>query len=212
MAARQTRKEKQAATRTLLMKAAAKVCAKRGLQQASIDEVAEEAGYTKGAFYANFASKEELFLAMLDERFGEELERIEQALRADRPPDEAARAAGESFMSFMRSDPEWERLYLEFVGYAARDDEFRQELLTRLRAMDARLAEIYRRWTEEIGITPPIPIEEITLMTSIMADGFLLRQQLDPALGGELYGKMLATFMLGLKERARSGEAQTAQA
>ena len=41
----------------------------RECSRASVDEVAEEAGYTKGAFYANFKSKEELFLAMLDERF-----------------------------------------------------------------------------------------------------------------------------------------------
>ena len=64
--ARLTRKEKQAHTRNCLMKSAAKVFAKRGLQQASIDEVAEEAGYTKGAFYANFKNKRELVYALLD--------------------------------------------------------------------------------------------------------------------------------------------------
>jgi AcrR family transcriptional regulator len=56
---RLTRKEKQAHTRTCLMESAGKVFAKRGLQQASIDEVAEDAGFTKGAFYANFKNKEE---------------------------------------------------------------------------------------------------------------------------------------------------------
>ena len=44
------------------------------MQQASIDEVAEHAGFTKGAFYANFESKEELFLALLDDHFAEHLE------------------------------------------------------------------------------------------------------------------------------------------
>ena len=74
--ARLTRKEKQAHTRECLMRSAAKVFTQRGLQQASIDEVAEDAGFTKGAFYANFKNKEELFLAMLDERFTERIEEI----------------------------------------------------------------------------------------------------------------------------------------
>src|ERR1700679_3861070 len=66
---RLSRKEKQAQTRSCLMRSAAKLFAQRGFRDASIDDVAEDAGFTKGAFYANFASKEELFLAMLDEHF-----------------------------------------------------------------------------------------------------------------------------------------------
>ena len=77
---RLTRKEKQAHTRECLMQSAARVFTRRGLQQASIDEVAEDAGFTKGAFYANFKSKEELFLVMLDDRFAEALERLERML------------------------------------------------------------------------------------------------------------------------------------
>src|ERR671910_103600 len=67
MKRRISRSEKQAKTRSSLLKAAAKVFCRHGLEGASIDEVSAEAGYTKGAFYANFKSKEELFLVMLDE-------------------------------------------------------------------------------------------------------------------------------------------------
>jgi AcrR family transcriptional regulator len=199
-----TRKQKQARTRAKLMSSAGKLFCRRGLQQASVDEIAQDAGYTKGAFYSNFKSKEELFLAMLDQKFGEEIERIEAALKIDESPDEVARHAGEDFMRFMRSDPEWERLYLEFVAYAARNDEFRQELLTRCRAMDERLGEVYQRWSEQIGIKNPIPIADITQITSIMTEGFLVRQQIDPELSEELYGTMLAAFMLGLREMWRA--------
>jgi AcrR family transcriptional regulator len=191
------------------MLSAGKLFCRRGLEQASVDEIAQDAGYTKGAFYSNFKSKEELFLAMLDQKFGEEIERVEAALRTDEAPDEAARHAGEDFIRFLRSDPEWERLYLEFVAYAGRNDEFRQELLTRCRAMDQRLEEVYRRWHEAIGIEPPIPLEDITQITSIMTQGFLMSQQIDPELSEELYGTMLAAFTLGLREmwRAQDPEA-----
>ena len=204
-----TRKEKQARTRAKLMGSASKLFCRHGLERASVDEIAQDAGYTKGAFYSNFKSKEELFLAMLDQKFGEEIERIEGALGTDDHPDEVARHAGEDLIRFMRSDPEWERLYLEFVAYAGRNDEFRQELLTRCRAMDERLEEVYRRWHTRIGIEPPIPLAEITQMTSIMTEGFLVRQQIDPEISDELFGTMVATFMLGLREmwRAQDPEA-----
>jgi AcrR family transcriptional regulator len=204
---RLTRKEKQAHTRKCLIEAAAKVFTRRGMERASIDEVAEDAGYTKGAFYANFKSKEELFLAMLDEKFGEEIQRIEKALSTDEAPSEAVRHAGEDFIRFARSDPEWERLYLEFVAYAVRNDDFRQELLTRSRAMEERLTEVYRRWNESVGIEPPIPLEDVTRITSIMTHGFLMNQQIDPDLREELYGTMLAAFLLGLREMRRAGDA-----
>ena len=88
---RLTRQEKQAHTRACLMRSAAKVFARRGLQQASIDEVAEDAGFTKGAFYANFKSKEELFLAMLDERFTQRIEGIESVIAGEGSTAEKAR-------------------------------------------------------------------------------------------------------------------------
>src|ERR1700736_3807882 len=124
---RLTRKEKQAQTRSCLMHSAAKVFARRGLQQASIDEVAEDAGFTKGAFYANFKNKEELFLAMLDERFAERVEDIEQAIADEGSTVQKARRGGDLFVQSLRADLEWERLFFEFSAYAARDEDFRQE-------------------------------------------------------------------------------------
>jgi AcrR family transcriptional regulator len=204
---RLTRKEKQARTRAKLLRSAARLFCRRGLEQASVDEIAQGAGYTKGAFYSNFKSKEELFLAMLDEQFAAELERIESALRTDESPDQAARHAGEEFMRFVGTDPEWERLYVEFAVYAARNGEFREELVTRCRAMDERLEEVYRRWGDAIGIVPPMPLAEVARITSIMADGFVVRRLIDPTLGEEVYGTMIATFMLGLREMWRQREA-----
>lgn len=56
--------------------------------------------------------------------------------------------------------------------------------------MDQQLEEVYRRWSERIGIVPPIPLEDITRITSIMTDGFVMRQQIDRELDEELYGTM----------------------
>src|SRR6266542_2907779 len=77
---RPTREEKKARTRAQLIDAAATVFARRGLVAASLDEVAEEAGLTKGAVYSNFASKEDLFQAVIDERLNEPMMHIADAI------------------------------------------------------------------------------------------------------------------------------------
>ena len=118
---RLTRQQQQERTRSRLMSAATKLFACKGMQQASIDEVAEEAGYTKGAFYANFRSKEELFLAMLDESFGERIKEVERAFDTEGAPPEQARLAAADYARASRDDPEKERLLLEFMGHALRN-------------------------------------------------------------------------------------------
>jgi AcrR family transcriptional regulator len=211
---RLTRKEKQARTRTCLMSSAAKVFARRGMEQASIDEVAEDAGYTKGAFYANFKSKEELFLAMLDERFAERLEQCDRVMASGGSPVEQARQIGLDFMRYVAADPEWERLFFEFAAYAARNDEFRQELVTRYRSLRERIADSYRRRAEELGVEPPIPVEDLATMTFAMANGVALEKLLEPdAVPEDLYATMLSLFFTGLGDlAAERGEGSRAPA
>jgi AcrR family transcriptional regulator len=182
------------------MASAARVFTKRGLQQASIDEVAEDAGFTKGAFYANFKNKEELFLAMLDERFAERIEDIERVIAGEGTTAEKARRAGDDFTSMIAADPEWERLFFEFSAYAARNEDFRQELVTRYRSMRHRIAAALRARHEELGIEePPLPFEQVALMTCAMANGFALEKLLEPdAVPDDLYGTMLTVFFAGL--------------
>ena len=207
MPRRRTRKEQQAHTRSCLMKSAAKVFARRGLQQASIDDVAEDAGFTKGAFYANFKSKEELFLAMLDERFARKIEEIDRAAAGDEEPEQQARRAGEDFARHMQADPEWQRLFFEFAAHAARNEDFREELVTRYRALRERIAAVYERRSRELGMEPPVPLEQIAMMTFAMGNGIALEQLLEPeAVPDDLFGTMMMVFFTGLRTLAEAGE------
>src|SRR4051795_1945622 len=187
-----TRKEKQAKTRSALLKSAAKLICRKGITEASIDDVTSDAGYTKGAFYANFKSKEEMFLVMLDQAYAEELERLEAHLPGDGAPAEEVRESAADFINFVRSDPEWPRLYFEFVVYAARNPEFREELATRNRAMRERIAEVIRKWSADFSAQPPFPFEDIAMMLFCMADGFLIQQLVEPGTDSGLYGTMNA--------------------
>jgi AcrR family transcriptional regulator len=205
-----TRREKQQRTRKSLLDAAAGLFCKRGLEGTSIDEVAHTAGYTKGAFYANFKSKEELFLVMLDEHFARELERLDHALAGSEEPLEEARAAAADFIHFA-SDDDWPRMYFQFVAHAARDEDFRQELATRHTAMRDRLTALFKRWNQATGSgPPPLPVEQITAMMFFMADGFLLDRMIEPGLSEDLYATMVGVLLRGLEamqaEQAEQGE------
>jgi AcrR family transcriptional regulator len=181
------------------MRSAARVFARRGLQQASIDEVAEDAGFTKGAFYANFKSKEELFLAMLDERFAKRIEDIERVVAGEGSTAQKARRAGDQFVQRLSADREWERLFFEFSAYAARDEDFRQELVTRYRAMRDRIAAALEAHAEEAEKEPTLGSDQVALMVCMMGNGFALEKLLEgDAVPDELYGTMLMIFFAGL--------------
>jgi AcrR family transcriptional regulator len=197
---RLTRKERQEHTRARLMSSAARVAARRGLEGASLDEVAEEAGYTKGAVYANFAGKEDLFLAMLDARFADRLAELDRVLAVDAPPEEQARRAARDFIAAIESEPEWERLFFAFAVYASRNEGFRRELVARYRALRERIAELLDQRARELGIEPAVPPDQVATMTFAMANGIALERLLEPeAVPDELYPTMMATFFAGLR-------------
>jgi AcrR family transcriptional regulator len=205
---RLSRKERQAHTRTRLMRSAASVAAQRGLERASLDAVAEHAGFTKGAVYANFKSKEDLFLAMLDARFAERLAELDRILSSEEDPDVQARAAAAGFIAAIESEPEWQRLFFEFTVYAARNQGFRVELAARSRAMRERLAERLAARAARLGIEPVLPPEQVATMIFAMAHGVALERLLDPkAVPDGLLPEMMTVFFSGLRARAAAGPA-----
>lgn len=199
MNTRLTRQEQKAVTRTTLLRSATKVFACKGLHRASIDDITSDAGYTKGAFYANFTSKEELFLVMLDEHFAERLAAIEEVSVAGGDISEQARRAGDDFVAALRGDEEWCRLFLEFSAHASRHEEFRRAFLARSRALRDEIAAIFSRRLEELGIEPTIPPRVLAQMVFSMAHGVALEQLLDPEeTPADLFGSMLEAFFTGV--------------
>jgi len=203
-AARPTRGERQAATRAALLRSASRSICEHGMDGASIDRIAAEAGYTKGAFYANFASKEELFLVMLDEKFAAELERLEAAMTGSGEPAAEARQAAEELLIYVDRDSEWPRLYQEFAAHAARNDAFRAEFAARQRALRARMADVFARWASAFDVEPSLPHTDVAAMTFFMTDGFLLDRIIDPELDDGLYATMCEVFLRGLAAMAEA--------
>jgi AcrR family transcriptional regulator len=203
---RRTRAQQKAATRARLLEAAAEVFARRGFRAASVDEVADAAGFTKGAVYAHFESKEDLFLALLDERFAARLAEVRALLDTERDVGEQAREAGEGFMAYVDADPRWAPLFFEFWAHAVRNPEVAAKLVPRYRALREAIAEAIEHRARELGQEPPIPAEEIAAMTFAMANGAALEHALEPeAIPAGLYGRMLEIFFRGLLAMAEEG-------
>lgn len=83
-----TREESQARTRRLLLEKGPEVVAREGYEGASIDKIAEAAGFSKGAFYSNFATKEEYFLELLERHAGQDVVEIASLLDGITDPEE----------------------------------------------------------------------------------------------------------------------------
>ena len=188
---RLTRKERQRQTRERLLEAGERVFLRRGLQGSSVEEIAAEAGYTRGAFYSNFKSKDELFVELLQDRVYRGYRKIlEELPDAAATPRERLRRGAERLREVQEGeDGRWLfRLWLECLTQAARDDEFRKLASgfwsTNREAMAARGEAEYR----ELGRKPPLPTDQMSTAMIALDIGLAVQHLVDPdAVPLELY-------------------------
>ncbi|MGZ3097478.1 TetR/AcrR family transcriptional regulator [Streptomyces sp. H62] len=115
-------------TRANLLDAAFAVFAAKGFGRVSIEEVCEAAGYSRGAFYSNFDSLDELFFALYRQRAGLIAEQVSAALASD-GPDLDVPAAVERVTEVLLLDRDWLLVKTDFLVHAARDPEVARTLL-----------------------------------------------------------------------------------
>jgi AcrR family transcriptional regulator len=178
-----TRKEKQAETRQKLLDAAEHVFLRRGLLGSSVEEIAAEAGFTRGAFYSNFKSKDELFVELLQARvYREYAQMAEDAQAQPGTPRERLRWGIERVRDVAkREDGRFLfRLWLECLTQAARDEEFRKLAATFWSGNRAMLAEQVGETYKEIGRKPPLPTEQIATAMIAMDVGLAVQHMVDP--------------------------------
>jgi AcrR family transcriptional regulator len=193
-----TRLERSEITRAALVRSASRLICELGMDGASIDRIAADAGYTKGAFYVHWDSKEDMFLTLLDEHFDAGLASLDAVLEGTGDPAAEARAAAEGFLARAESEPEWRGLYLQLAGHAARNSAFAERFAARQRDLRERMAEVFARWAADLGAKPALPARDVAAIVMSMADGFLLARIIDPTLEEGLYGTMFEVFLHGL--------------
>lgn len=202
---RETRAERQARTRAELIFTAATVFARRGYRGASVEEIAEEAGYSHGAVYSNFAGKADLFLAVFEDYMAErvrELAETQAALPEDAQLEARARALADQWMDRLAGDRESVLLHMEFIAHAGRDRELAGRFGTRSAAMREAVARYISSYEEEAGAELPVPADDLALVLRALGIGLAIESLVSPdAVRHDLYGDFVELLVALMRER-----------
>jgi AcrR family transcriptional regulator len=192
--ARLTRSQRREQTRARLLDAAGQVFARRGFHAATVDEVADAAGYTKGAVYSNFANKDELFLALLDQRLAAQLQQVEALYAIESSEELFAAMRGQTEQEFAAAR-DFGVLMVEFSLYAMRNPAAQAELAERYRQLRGRLAELITKRYARHQTSPPMPPEHLAALALATDAGLFLQYSAEP---GALPWELRADAMLQL--------------
>jgi AcrR family transcriptional regulator len=167
-------------TRERLFAAAAAVFDQQGIGGASIAAIAAAAGFTRGAVYSNFASKDELIIAMLEDHVERSVRHHLDLLDRHRDPVDFVAALRESDRS--RRDPLGRAplLHMELILYVARSEKRRPELAKRLRARRTLVTDIIAATSRAAGRAPVVDPAWAGAMLLALEDGFRLHRLIDP--------------------------------
>ncbi len=177
---RLTRDERRAQTRERLLDAAAEVFNRLGYHGASLEAVAEAAGYTKGAVYSNFASKGELFVALAERRgVSLGLEETNGAFLA-MPIGDFVDGMGDMLRSQAAGDEAWDVLTIELWLAAMRDPSLRAVVAKDYRQMREEFGLLIERKLAEEGVTTPFAAAELGSLVSALGSGLILQYYLQP--------------------------------
>jgi AcrR family transcriptional regulator len=180
--------------RERLLAAARTVFLRHGFHAASLDAVADEAGFTKGAVYSRFSSKADLFLALLDEHVeARRSQRVARRGRAGTPREHAERAMA-AWRRQMRSEGDWGLLILEFWCHAARDPRLRTAFGERQRRLRANLAE---QVAEQMGDVRGFSADELAAAMLAIGNGMTLELLADPSLDEALDARIAGALAEG---------------
>jgi AcrR family transcriptional regulator len=181
---RLTRKEKKAQTRERLLEAAERVFLRRGLQGSSVEEISAEAGFTRGAFYSNFESKEKLFVELLHARvYDKYREMAFEAQAKEGSPRGRLRWGIEMLVRDAQAgeDGRWLfRLWLECLTQAARDDEFRELATSFWSGNRAVLTSQIESVFDDLEREPPLPPNQIATAMIALDVGLAVQHLVDP--------------------------------
>lgn len=190
-----SRERQKAATREALLAAGRTVFVRDGYQRASLDRVAAEAGFTKGAVYGNFATKADLFLAIYEERSAARAKLIAGAAAASSDLEDLRRRLVDDWRHVVERERGWSLLLIEFWVHAAREPKLRGRLreahLQVREAITAALETVSKRG----GAKLPMPATKLATTVMALGNGLNLEAFLDESAADDLYDT--GTSLLG---------------
>jgi AcrR family transcriptional regulator len=173
---RRTQAERRDETRRALLASADRAFSRDGFHASSVDAIADDAGYSKGAVYARFGGKDDLFLAVLEARFDQRL-----ALAGPKASDGGRRreriaALAQAHRHVIAEDPAWTVAWVEFAAHATRNPDLRQ----RLRQLNASLRQRAEQQLAELGFADEDDAAYFATVSLVYGSGVSIERMLDP--------------------------------
>lgn len=205
---RKTRAQAQAETRQRLLKAAATTFARKGYVGASLDEIADAAGYSVGAVYSNFSSKEQVFCELMSEHAADRVETVADALRCarDQPPGGSLGELGRLLIDAADKNIEVAVLQTEFWLHAIRNPDTMEILAAGTRGTLDLLRDVVTELLEDHHVDQSIVSPE-TFAVSVLAlyQGLTRQRRTDPSrVSEELFGQVLSWQLAGMPKLPNS--------
>lgn len=170
----QSRKESQAETRQRLLESSRELFSEHGYHSMSMAAIAKRAGFTTGALYANFQSKADLFLAIVDEDFRVTSEATLAAVDGELSVESAVRAFAEIFEGRMRAGGGWNLAMVEFLASSRSDEQVLEQIRTRFTVFQEQVGSDIAAQVEAEGLTLTAPPGDIATLIYALDFGLTL--------------------------------------
>jgi len=195
------REERQAITRAQILDAAERIFARDGFRGASVEAIAEEAGFSHGAIYSNFKGKEDLFLVLVEERIDARLAKVYEAADSELSrgvePLEAARA----FVAMLNQERETYLLLVDFWNQAVRDPKAAGRFADRHQRLRTIIGRIVEGVVGDQGLELSVSRDHVASALIALTNGFTIERLADPEVApDELLAHSLAALVRGFSQ------------
>ncbi|MGY0468125.1 TetR/AcrR family transcriptional regulator [Staphylococcus xylosus] len=186
---RLTQEERKKETRNLLIDSAIDAFSKFGFQGTSIDKIAEQAGFSKGAFYAHFTSKEEIFLTILEQQMGKHASSIQGEIVQQKSLTGLINQMEEYFSTVRNESKTASMLNIEFLLYSMRDDSVRLKWRNLINKSVKDISNTIDELLIRENIDSPLSAEEIAWTILSLENGLMIFSHIGEDFPNGLYGK-----------------------
>jgi AcrR family transcriptional regulator len=197
-ARRLRRTERRQLTRAQLLDAAERIFARDGFRGASVEAIAEEAGYSHGAVYSNFKGKDDLFLVLVEERIDARLARVYEAADTELSHGNEPLEAAHRFVAMLQHEREALLLLVDFWNQAVRDPEAARRFAERQARLRSLIGRIVEGVVRDLGSELSRPRDQVATALIALFNGFAIERLANPdAAPDELLAHAITAIVTG---------------
>jgi AcrR family transcriptional regulator len=179
-----------------VLEAAERLFLAQGFGATSLEDIAREAGFSKGAVYSNFAGKTDLFFAIVEGQFVDLSAQLREAVTtAPQDPASQLAAVGRWYERFLLVEAGWSRSLPELAAIAAQDDAARARFAALLQSVEAAITDLLEDQQRTLGLRFGLPPASVAALVVSLVVGLTVRSLHDLQSPPELFHAALARLL-----------------